>query len=116
MSRAFTAVALAAACLLAGCASGTGRTGNAYADLAPEDVALASAAMQEVLETGHDGKEVGWKNGATGRSGSVKPLSTYLTSNGYFCRSYEERLRDGRRERGFRHDACRNEQGAWIWL
>ena len=89
---------------------------DAYARLAPEDVALAAATMQKALESSPDGERLGWKNGATGRSGGITPLRTYVTAGGYYCRTYQEELRGADGADRFRHEACRNEDGAWVWL
>ena len=115
MSRKLTALTFVVA-LLSGCASAPKPSGDAYADLAGDDVRLAAATLQKALEAGPDGKRVAWENAATGRSGTVRPLRTYVTGGGYFCRSYEEELRHGERAETFRHDACRNERGVWVWL
>lgn len=115
MPRKLTVAALVAG-LLSGCASAPKPSGDAYADLSGNDLRLAAATMQKALEAGPDGKRVDWANAATGRSGAVKPLRTYVSSGGYFCRGYEEELRHGERSERFRHDACRNERGVWVWL
>jgi surface antigen len=87
-----------------------------YALLTPGEVALAATTMQEALETDPDGKSRSWTNEATGRAGTIKPVRTYVTRNGYYCRAYQEELRSGPKRERFRHDACRNEKGLWLWL
>lgn len=89
---------------------------DAYAHLSDDDVGLATAALQRALEREPDGGSLPWRNAKTGRSGSFKPLRSYVTSNGYFCRSYEEEIGAAAESERFRHDACRNEEGVWIWL
>ena len=120
-------IALIVTSLLAGCASTTPPAAPAprpqaaavqdpYALLTPGEVALAATTMQEALETDPDGKSRSWTNEATGRAGTIKPVRTYVTRNGYYCRAYQEELRSGPKRERFRHDACRNEKGLWLWL
>ncbi len=121
------AVALIVTSLLAGCATTAppppkpvrapqAALHDPYAELTPGEVALAATTMQEALETDPDGKSRGWTNEATGRAGTIKPVRTYITSNGYYCRSYQEELRSGPNRERLRHEACRNEKGLWLWL
>ena len=116
--------ALLAAFLLAGCASPPpapvpaprAAVADPYAELTPDDVALAVTALQEALETQPDGKARSWTSRSTGRGGTIKPVRTYITSNGYYCRAYQEELRIAQRRERLRHEACRNEKGLWLWL
>ena len=120
-------IALIVMSLLAGCASTpppptpaprpqAAAVQDPYALLTPGEVALAATTMQEALETDPDGKSRSWTNEATGRAGTIKPVRTYVTRNGYYCRAYQEELRSGPKRERFRHDACRNEKGLWLWL
>jgi surface antigen len=120
-------IALIVTSLLAGCASTpppptpaprpqAAAVQDSYALLTPGEVALAATTMQEALETDPDGKSRSWTNEATGRAGTIKPVRTYVTRNGYYCRAYQEELRSGPKRERFRHDACRNEKGLWLWL
>jgi surface antigen len=120
-------IALIITSLLAGCASTpppptpaprpqAAAVQDPYALLTPGEVALAATTMQEALETDPDGKSRSWTNEATGRAGTIKPVRTYVTRNGYYCRAYQEELRSGPKRERFRHDACRNEKGLWLWL
>jgi surface antigen len=120
-------IALIVTSLLAGCASTpppqtpaprpqAAAVQDPYALLTPGEVALAATTMQEALETDPDGKSRSWTNEATGRAGTIKPVRTYVTRNGYYCRAYQEELRSGPKRERFRHDACRNEKGLWLWL
>jgi surface antigen len=119
-------IALIITSLLAGCASTpppptpaprpqAAAVQDPYALLTPGEVALAATTMQEALETDPDGKSRSWTNEATGRAGTIKPVRTYVTCNGYYCRAYQEELRSGTKRERFRHDACRNEKGLWLW-
>lgn len=103
--------------LLAGCAGGSmPDTGDLYGSLRGNELTLAARSVQQALETKPDGERVAWTSGRTGWSGAVRPLRTYITSGGYFCRTYEEELRKDTRNERFEHDACRSDKGAWIWL
>jgi surface antigen len=79
------------------------------------DVERAAATLQASLETARDGERRGWWNPATGHAGSVRPLVTYVSESGQFCRRYEETLALGAEAASFRHDACRGEDGYWAW-
>ena len=52
---------------------------------------------------------------ASGHAGSVRPLATYVSDTGLFCRNYEETLDLGGEAASFRHDACRGADGHWAW-
>ncbi len=120
-------IALIATGLLAGCSSSRPPAPTSapapraafqdpYAELTAADVALAARTLQEALELQPDGKSRSWTNEATGHGGTIKPVRTYVTSNGYYCRAYQEELRTGKKPERLRHDACRNEKGLWLWL
>ncbi|HEX6015012.1 MAG TPA: RT0821/Lpp0805 family surface protein [Geminicoccaceae bacterium] len=104
--------------LLLGACLGSSRTAGppAHDDLSDADVAMAARAMHEALENLPDRQTLGWRNQASGYGGSFRPYRTYVSSTGLFCRQYaEELLRDGQKST-FRYEACRAEDGGWVWL
>jgi surface antigen len=87
-----------------------------YGRLSDQDVALAAALLQDALETAPDGAAHAWTNQATGNSGRMTPMRSYLSEGGYFCRDYQEELLVGGQTGRFEHAACRDQAGLWIWL
>ncbi len=49
---------------------------------------LASAALQNALERNPSKTTEVWANEESGNSGSVAPLRTYRTAEGYYCRKF----------------------------
>ncbi len=85
-----------------------------YQKLASGDVALAWAALQDVLET-HPSRQSGlWSNGTTGNEGSVTPLRTYRIAGGSYCRDYRELVTKSGRAIAHTGTACRDADGVWI--
>jgi surface antigen len=80
------------------------------------DVQIAAKAMQAGLENRPDGDKENWTNPQTGRQGAIIPVATYVSDNGYFCRRYKEEmaLTGGRYGVSF-NEACRNDDGIWVW-
>ena len=102
---------------LAGC-SGLATTADSaklYGSMSESDVALAAAAMQVALETKAPNETVDWANAENGNRGSIRPLATFITDRGVFCRAYDERLSIDGRDETVRNTACRSDDGRWIW-
>jgi surface antigen len=117
MTKRTVAALLGLALTLAGCTDiKEGAGPPSHADLAAADVAVAAQAMQQALETLPDGQSLAWRGAEGEASGSFKLSRTYVSASGYFCRQYVEKLRLGERAGSFQHEACRDEQGHWVWL
>jgi surface antigen len=102
---------------LAGCTVGSGLAdADLYDALTDRDVALAVDTLQQALEVRPNGEAVTWRNEASGHAGSIEPVSTWVTTGGYACRAYVERLQVDGREGRFRNTACRDEDGRWVWV
>ncbi len=98
-------------------ASARGETGPGpafYQELANSDVALAWAALQDVLETHPSRRSGTWFNGTTDTEGSVTPLRTYRIAGGSYCRDYRELVTKSGRAIAHTGTACRNADGVWI--
>jgi surface antigen len=113
------AAAGALALFLGGCTGsllGGGEPGL-YAALDDTDLALATAALQDGLETKPNGTSADWTNRASGHRGSITPKATLVTDTGSFCRRYDEALMlaDGRTTT-LDNMACRDAEGRWIWI
>jgi hypothetical protein len=88
-----------------------------YELMSDSDVALAVETMQLGLETGSDGAVARWSNPETGNSGAIKPVRTYQTAGGYFCRDFEELLNVEGIVRIYEDNhACRADDGVWRFI
>ncbi len=99
--------------------SGNGSAADApvlYQSLTDEDVAIAANMLQITLENSPDDANRAWRNPTSQNSGSVTPLSTYLSSTGYFCREYRETLSIRDNTETYLNRACRDDDGSWVWL
>ena len=92
-----------------------GDQGLLYDQLQDQDVRLAATTLQRSLEQGQNGETLTWRNAATGATGSITPRRTFLTSDGAYCRAYDETIVIGTRSAQSQNTACRNPQGNWIW-
>lgn len=109
-------LALLLALPLGACAALKGGDPEVYGRLSDQDVAIAARLMQQTLENAPDGATRRWANETTGHGGTITPVKTYVTENGYFCRDYREEIALGDGEQRFFHTACRREDARWIWL
>jgi surface antigen len=125
MRNATAAAAIGLALLLAGCAAGLDGVLDgvlddgappAHADLTDRQMAVVARTVQKALETQPDGGRQTWQFGERGPGGRIRPTRTYVDAAGQFCRQYTEELRIGARTSLFRHEACRDGDGRWIWL
>ena len=89
--------------------------GSLYDQLGDGDVRLAAATLQQSLEQRRNGETASWRNAATGATGSITPQRTLFTSDGGYCREYDETIVIGERSGQSRNTACRDGQGNWIW-
>jgi surface antigen len=70
-------------------------------------------AQHESLENGRSGDQTTWTNPDTGHSGSISPLSTNQTSDGKYCREFQQEVViGGETEQAF-GTACRQPDGSW---
>lgn len=110
---------VAAGLALAGCTGplGGGSGPSLHSALGDADVVLAVAALQDGLETRHNGEAARWRNPASGHGGAIVPRVTLVSDTGSFCRRYDERLElaDGRTATSH-GTACRDAAGRWVWL
>ena len=100
---------------VAGCASLQAGDPALYQELAESDVKMASQLVQTTLENAPDGATRRWSNQATGNSGGITLLRTYVSEEGYFCRDYREELAVRGDTGRFYHTACRDD-AVWAWL
>ncbi len=74
---------------------------------------ILQAELQQALETQPSGTAVTWQSTPEGQLGTVKPVRTFRTNNGY-CREYLVTLQgpDGV-DNSWRDIACRDAAGVW---
>ncbi len=89
----------------------TARPGGAPAEDA--DLAYARAAASEVLSRDSKDASAPWSNPRTGARGTVTPLATAYTQDGFVCRDFlASYVRKGS-EAWLQGEACRVHQGKW---
>ena len=66
------------------------------------------------LETKEDGSKHTWN--AARYSGYIIPTLTFINEQGYFCRDYLEVLIRDSEYNIYENKACRDHDGAWIWI
>jgi len=87
--------------------------GEIGASLDRADHAYAIETANYGLETVPSGNSVSWSNPDSGHYGDFTPQSTYQTSNGQYCREYQQTVTvGGRIERSY-GTACRRPDGSW---
>jgi surface antigen len=84
------------------------------AGLPPEsDLAVARAAVREVLTKGGKDTSMPWENPKTGARGTVTPIASAYSQDGLTCRDFlASYLRNGT-ESWLQGEACRANEGAW---
>jgi len=87
---------------------------TASANLPPEpDLALAKAAVHDLLSRGAQDTSVPWENPRTGARGTVTPIAAAYTQDGFVCRDFlASYVREGS-ESWLQGEACRIHQGKW---
>lgn len=109
-------LALLLALPLGACAALESADPDTYSRLSQQDVAIAARLMQQTLESAPDGATRRWTNDGTGHAGTITPVKTYVTQNGYFCRDYREEIALADGGQRFFHTACRTEDARWVWI
>lgn len=88
-------------------------TAPLYTEMTPEDVRTANQVVQNALENVLSGTVLSWQNPVSGHSGSVKPVRTFRSKSGLYCRDYDETLSIGDRTETYTDAACRGADGQW---
>jgi surface antigen len=83
-------------------------------ELPPEgDLAMARAAVSEVLSSGEKESAVPWENPTTGARGTITPIAAAYSSDGLTCHDFlASFVRDGS-ESWMHGEACRRPPGKW---
>lgn len=78
------------------------------------DLAYARAAAAEVLRRGEQGASQPWENPETGARGTVTPIASAYSVDGFTCHDFlASYIRGGSGEDWMRGEACRIHQGNW---
>ena len=78
------------------------------------DLAYARAAASEVLRRGGKGASQPWENPETGARGTVTPIASAYSSEGFTCQDFlASYVRSGSGEDWMRGEACRVHKGNW---
>jgi surface antigen len=70
-------------------------------------------AAQKAFETTPSGQSVPWRNPDTGNNGLVTPVRTYQSSNGQYCREFQQTITVGGENHNAYGTACRQPDGSW---
>jgi 17 kDa outer membrane surface antigen len=80
---------------------------------AEADLAIARAAVHDVLSRGGQDASVPWENPRTGARGTVTPIAAAYNQDGFTCRDFlASYVREGD-ESWLQGEACRVHQGKW---
>src|SRR6185295_5090437 len=87
---------------------------RAVGDLPGEsDLAIARAAASEVLAKGGKDTSMPWENPQTGARGTITPIATAYTVDGFTCRDFLASYVKNGTEAWLEGEACRLHQGRW---
>jgi surface antigen len=78
-----------------------------------KDKELAQQNAQRTFESAQTGQASTWKNPDSGNSGSITPTRTYQSSNGEYCREYQQQITIGGELHKSYGTACRQPDGSW---
>jgi surface antigen len=101
-----------------GAAEQTGSLRQSAAKAAPEppaegDLAIARAAVSEVLTKGGKDTSMPWENPNTGARGTITPLATDYDQDGRTCRDFLASYVKNGNESWLQGEACRAGRGKW---
>jgi hypothetical protein len=80
---------------------------------AEADLAIARAAVGEVLTKGGKDASVPWENPHTGARGTITPLATATSQDGVTCRDFLASYVKNGNESWLHGEACRAGRGKW---
>jgi surface antigen len=77
------------------------------------DLGMAKAAAAEALMRGGKDVSVPWENPSTGARGTVTPIASAYSQDGFVCRDFLASFVRGGNESWAQGEACRVHQGKW---
>jgi surface antigen len=78
------------------------------------DLVAASAAASLVLADDRKDASAPWQNPATGARGTVTPIATTYTQDGFTCRNFLASYVNEKNEAWMQGEACRVHHGKWV--
>jgi surface antigen len=100
---------------LAACGTGRGLTeGNPYQALGSQEQVLAAAARQRALETLPSNAILEWRTDDGQAEGRIRPLATFRSTDGRYCRSFREEVEAASGSDMFTDVRCRTSSGRWL--
>lgn len=78
------------------------------------DLIAASAAASLVLADGRKDASAPWQNPVTGARGTVTPIATTYTQDGFTCRNFLASYVSDKNEAWMQGEACRVHHGKWV--
>ena len=92
---------------------GAGLGNSIGSSLDRADMQYYDRASQRALETAPAGQALPWSNPQSGNSGTITPSAPYQTSNGQYCREYNQKITVGGQTKSGYGTACRQPDGSW---
>ena len=84
-------------------------------EMPPEaDLAIAGAAVNEVLSRGGKDSSLPWENPQSGARGTITPLAAAHNQDGVPCRDFLASYVKNGAESWMQGEACRAERGKWV--
>ena len=83
------------------------------AEASDGDLALAKAAAAELLTQGAKDASLPWQNPRTGAHGTVTPIASTYTKDGFTCHDFLASHVQGDKQSWYQGDACRGQGGRW---
>ena len=77
------------------------------------DMQYYNQTSQRALETGVSGQALPWRNPDSGNYGTVTPQKPYRTSEGQYCREFQNKITVGGQTQSGYGTACRQPDGSW---
>ena len=77
------------------------------------DLAIARAAVSEVLAKGGKDTSMPWENPKTGARGTITPLAAAYSQDGFTCRDFLASYVKNGSESWLQGEACRADRGKW---
>ncbi len=93
--------------------SGLERRLDALEQARMQDRELLRSTVNRALEKVASGQVVTWRSPSTPAQATVRPIRTFKTEDGRWCREYERIWRSGDRSETERAIACRRGSGDW---
>ena len=78
------------------------------------DLIAASAAASAVLTDGRKDASAPWQNPKTGARGTVTPIATAYTQDGFTCRDFLASYVTEQKQTWMQGEACRVHHGKWV--